>query len=448
MRKLFLPIVFLFFCVSPLAAQDALPTRPPVSSSPERPLKPEKDPVTAPEYYEAARWANWNGTSNPTPAIALLDKAIELNPEYSEAYHLRGILKDRQGRTKEAIIDYDNTIRLDPEAVNTYQLRGECKTKLKDYAGALADMDMSVALLASKKLIQYNAFENRGRVKYMLGSYDAAIEDFNNAIRTGRGQGAFFLRALTYIKKGDTASAIRELTMLADYYEKIAEEVREKYPTQSSEKEEYPFNENPLATLKKPKVSKSSATFELIYVSPQSRGMGAPQERSIGGNQFAEFEDKLDPDKWFFPSDKKYFMSYTFGDPDVIYYLLGDFYEKAGDAANAIKSFTSSIRAKGFQNEPIYYRRGKLRLKSNEFEPAVRDFSWVIAALNKPPDAYLERGIAIFMLGHDQLAQKDFDKYLALSPQGKAVLDARLISAKKLRKELQDQKTASQQVKQ
>jgi hypothetical protein len=40
------------------------------------------------------------------------------------------------------------------------------------------------------------------------------------------------------------------------------------------------------------------------------------------------------------------------------------------------------------------------------------------------------------MLGHDDLAQTDFAKYLALNPVGKETLTARIDAAKKQREEM------------
>jgi tetratricopeptide (TPR) repeat protein len=152
--------------------------------------------------------------------------------------------------------------------------------------------------------------------------------------------------------------------------------------------------------------------------------------------KFAEFEDQIVPDNWFFPNEKTYFTSFITDSADVVYYLLGDLYEKRGDTVAALQAFTSSIIAKKYSEGMIYYRRGKVLLKTGEFEPAVRDFSWTISGFPMFADAYLERGVAILMLGHDDLAQKDFDIYLALNPAGKEILTARIDAAKKLREEM------------
>jgi len=441
MKKLTLSlIVCSFLSISILHAQDAKPAAaPPVNY--DLPKKPEKDPVTPEELYEAARWIRWNDRDSDA-AIKLLDRAIGIKPDFDDAYYLRGSIHSSEGRCKEAVADFDIVIQLDPEATNTYQLRGECKIRLKEYPGALSDFDMSVSTLAAKGLVQYNAFEKRGRMKYILGNYDGAIEDFNNALNTGRGDGALFLRALTYIRKNDTVGAMRDLNLSADYYERIVKESRVKYPDLYTEKKGYPSGQDPLASLvKKPAKSTGGSSggsyFTIVSGSGSGSVAGAGSCKGCKETKFAEFEDEIIPDNWFFPSDKTYFSSSVSDNADVVFYLLGDLHEKRGDTAAAVQAFTSSIIAKKSGGGTIYYRRGKLLLKTGEFEPAVRDFSWTISAFPLFADAYLERGVAILMLGHDELAQTDFAKYLALNPAGKETLTARIEAAKKLREEMQ-----------
>ena len=165
-------------------------------------------------------------------------------------------------------------------------------------------------------------------------------------------------------------------------------------------------------------------------------GVGSAGCKGCKETKFAEFEDEMIPDNWFFPSDKPYFSSFVTDNADVIFYLLGDIYEKQGDTAAAVQAFFLVDRCKKFKEGMIYYRRGKLRLKTGEFEPAVRVLSWTISGFPLFADAYLERGVAILMLGHDELAQTDFAKYLALNPAGKETLTARIDAAKKQREEM------------
>lgn len=422
--------IFLFAAFS-LRAQESKPAAP--TNEYQTPQKPTKEPETAEEFYEAARWESLSNR-NDAAAVKYLDRAIELKPDLTAAYWLRGILKSQQGDCKAAIADFDIVIVHAADAVNTYQYRGECKIVLKDYIGALSDLDMSVANLAANGLVQYNAFVKRGKLKYIMQNYDGAIEDFTSAVRMGRSDGSQFFRAMTYLKKGDVNSSINDLTSLADHYEQITKEVRQQYPNQYSEKEGYPGGENPLATLKPRKGPEALGSDG--GAASYSLGSGSASCDGCSKTEFPDFEEKLIPDNWFFPNKKTYLPPSVSQEPEVIFFLLGSLQVENGNIDAAIKSFTKSLIAKGYDEAPIYFQRGKLLLKAGNFEPAVRDFSWTISERRKFADAYIERGIAIFMLGHDALAQKDFDTYLVLNPGGKDVLLKRSSEAKTRRKEL------------
>ena len=73
-------------------------------------------------------------------AIRDFNKAIELNPEYQEAYAHRGCVKSLQFREyKEAIQDFDKAIELDPKYTSASVGRGMAKADLKQHAAASRD---------------------------------------------------------------------------------------------------------------------------------------------------------------------------------------------------------------------------------------------------------------------------------------------------------------------
>ncbi len=433
MKNLALIFISIFFGVVSVFAQQTIPTPTPKPTNQavlDTPKKPSKPPKTAEEFYEAARWESWN-TRNYEAAIKLLDEAIKLKTDYSDAYFLRGNLKSSMKNCTAAIADYNKVIELDESIINTYQYRAECKIALKDLQGALEDYDKSVANLAANGKIQYNAFEGRGKLKYLLKDYDGAVKDFSSAARMNVNTAAYFYRALTFLKMSDANRAIADFRGLANYYFEVTKESRQKYPEFYTEKTDYPFNENPLATLEKKKPVKKNGVGTGAGVTlslSKAACEGCPDDK------FAEFEDKIKPDGWFYSEDKIYLSpSYVGDDAEVVFYYLGDLLEQKGEIADALDAFTNAIIAKGYSDEIIRFRRGRLFLRTKALEPAVRDFSWVISQNRNSAEAYLERGIAIQMLGHKELAQKDFDQYLKLtqSPDAKDNINKRIEEVKK-----------------
>lgn len=123
----------------------------------------------------------------------------------------------------------------------------------------------------------------------------------------------------------------------------------------------------------------------------------------------------------------------SFGDGATVnHYFYGQLLEIKGDVQLAEEAYTNAIIVET-QNFAAYFSRGKIRLNAGNLEPTVRDFSWTISTDPGNVEAYLERGIAIFLMEHDVLAQKDFDIYLKLAPNKKTELNKRIEEAKKQR---------------
>ena len=138
-------------------------------------------------------------------AIADLDKATELYPEFALIFYKRGTLKSVLGETKDknsneveaqhhyrgAIDDYTEAIRLCPDFAEAYnnracakRLHGKSKTnsgnEISHYINQAA-IDSNTAI----KLEPNNAlfYCTHGQIKYDLGEYCAAIDDYTEAIR-------------------------------------------------------------------------------------------------------------------------------------------------------------------------------------------------------------------------------------------------------------------------
>ena len=59
-----------------------------------------------------------------TRAIEHFSKAIDLNPEYAEAYKMRGFVYNETDDLEYALKDLTRTIELNPEDTEAYKTRG------------------------------------------------------------------------------------------------------------------------------------------------------------------------------------------------------------------------------------------------------------------------------------------------------------------------------------
>ena len=104
---------------------------------------------------------------------------------FVESGNKKSSLEDYYG----AIADYTKAIELDPDYANAYYNRGYTKYLLKDYYGAIADYSKVIELstddsqltMEGLELVGY-ALSERGFMKFNLKDFSAAIIDYDMSI--------------------------------------------------------------------------------------------------------------------------------------------------------------------------------------------------------------------------------------------------------------------------
>ena len=105
-------------------------------------------------------------------AIVFLRKAIDLNPEFSEAYYNLGIAYERLGKHKDAIETLKKTIELSPDNSNAYYALGYAYYQQKKYKDAIDAFERTVSLQPSNAF----AFQKLGSAYLRVGKKDEALE--------------------------------------------------------------------------------------------------------------------------------------------------------------------------------------------------------------------------------------------------------------------------------
>jgi tetratricopeptide (TPR) repeat protein len=87
---------------------------------------------------------------------AYYSKAIELKPNFAEAYCHRGNIEQFKSiygstRLNEALADYDKAIELKPDLAEAYFGRSSVKQKLGDVVGSQADQEIFTSLKSKTK---------------------------------------------------------------------------------------------------------------------------------------------------------------------------------------------------------------------------------------------------------------------------------------------------------
>lgn len=144
-------------------------------------------------------------------AIYDLNKAIQLNANYSEAYDNRGVTYYAAKNYSAAIKDFDRAIQLNQNSAQIYIHRANCYRQ-SDKDKALADFNKAIELAPKNS----NVYLSRGNFyKQTLEDYPRAVEDFTRAIELETRDDMI---ALHYSSRGD---CYRKLNLydraIADY---------------------------------------------------------------------------------------------------------------------------------------------------------------------------------------------------------------------------------------
>ncbi len=129
-----------------------------------------------------------NRLGNLTAALSDYNRALELNPTYALAYENRGAIYEDLNQLDNALNDYNHAIELDPTSPYAYLDRGHLYLLRNLFEQSVLDLSLSLRLFGQRPasvLYYYRAQAFQG-----LRRWDDAIKDYNEYIRLDA-QGAF-----------------------------------------------------------------------------------------------------------------------------------------------------------------------------------------------------------------------------------------------------------------
>ncbi|MDX2106779.1 MAG: hypothetical protein SFY67_10300 [Candidatus Melainabacteria bacterium] len=162
------------------------------------------NPQLAEAYY--FRFSAGNGGPIPTDFFDL-DKAMALDPLYSEVFTARAILKSYMNDYAGALKDLNQAITIDPEWTQLYCERAALKYQMNDKNGSMEDL--TKAIQADKK--NCDAYLFRGYLKMEVGDKKGALEDFSASIN------AYDNFVFPYIARIEVSKALGDGKIDEDY---------------------------------------------------------------------------------------------------------------------------------------------------------------------------------------------------------------------------------------
>jgi tetratricopeptide (TPR) repeat protein len=157
-------------------------------------------------------------------ALANYDRAIELQPDFADAFGNRANVLSNLGRHEQALAGYDRALALRPGSHEDWTNRGAVLEDLDRFEEALASYDRAIALRSDFAGAHYNrgntlrelsqiesAAADRAGGQSNHASFDAALAGYNKAIALNPTfADAFFGRALVHLLRGDWEAGFRD----------------------------------------------------------------------------------------------------------------------------------------------------------------------------------------------------------------------------------------------
>lgn len=366
-----------------------------------------------PQYSDAYTNRGWayGCLKQKDKAVEDFNKAVELNPKNYRAYYNLGCTYGDLEQKELAIKNYNKTIELHPINYDAYYRLGKNYADLKQYEQAIEAFSKLLEIQPRHILPDEFVYNDRGKAYIALGEYDKAIQDFNEVIKQypDTSYDAYYNLGCAYSDLGQYEKAIDNFTMAvkiySDYsyvyyprgnayyelkqydqaikdYEKFLE--LRFYDEESYKKIMDAFN----------KVIAHNPNDEIAYLNVGKAHLYSKQyEQAIQAlNKAIELN----------PNDKE------------AYYYLGKTYLESEQYEVAIEAFNKAIEIDSEYFE-AYYSRGFTYHRSNQYERAIQDYNKALE-FKTEESIYNYRGMAYFDLGEYEKALQDFDKALEIYP--------------------------------
>ena len=156
---------------------------------------------------------------NYEQAFPDFNKAIEMEPDYAEAYRERGITYVNNGDLDQAISDLNKAIELFPDFAEAFHDRANVYSGKGDDDNAIFDLNQAIIIDPDYA----EAFHDRGKVYSHKGEIDNAIADYNKAIEIDPYfSECYQSRAEAYFSKGEYDKSWKDIHKIEDFGDEVS----------------------------------------------------------------------------------------------------------------------------------------------------------------------------------------------------------------------------------
>ncbi len=319
-------------------------------------------------------------------AVAVFDRAIQLNPDYTEAYNNRGNALRDLGRIQDALNDYNRAIQLNQGFAEAYNSRGISKEDLGRFQEALSDYNKAIQL----KMDYFEAYFNRGNVLKGLGRVQEALNNYNKAIQLKPNY------AEAYNNRGNALKNLGRLQEALNDYDKVIQ-------LKPDFVEAYYNRGNVLKDLGRIQEALNDYN-EAIQLKPDYAE--AYNNRGISLVNFDRFQEALSDYNKAIQLKMDYVKAYN--NRGNALKNLGRFQEALNDYDTAIQLKPDFVEA--------YNNKGNTLKELGRFQEALNDFDRAIQLKPDYAEVYNNKGNALKDFGRVQEALNYYNKAIQFKP--------------------------------
>lgn len=163
--------------------------------------------LNAVDWFKRGIVLRYTEKNNPE-AMKAFDKAIEIDPNYAQAYVGRAAIYNDWEQYDKALKESEQAIKLAPNLAWGFNNRGAAHTGLMNYQAAIQDLNKAM-VLAPKFAWPYC---NRSWTHWRMKKYQQALEDANKAIELDpKLSYAYFNRGKALVSLNHLQEAIKDL---------------------------------------------------------------------------------------------------------------------------------------------------------------------------------------------------------------------------------------------
>ncbi|MCK5706856.1 MAG: tetratricopeptide repeat protein [Candidatus Aureabacteria bacterium] len=339
----------------------------------------------------------YKANGNFDAAILDLEKAIEINPKFAEAYNNRGIAYYNKGNTDEAISSFNKSIEIDPRNVDAYSNRGIAYDGKGKPDEAISDFNKSIEIDPEFANAYYGrgvAYDNKGKSDEAISDYDKAIEIDPEFAK------AYYSRGNIYRSKSDLDEAI------LDYNKAIEIDPKYAYAYYGRGKAYYAKGKSDEAISDYDKVIEIDSSDTDVYY---DRGK-AYYEKDKPAQAISDFSKAIEIDS---------------GDA-YAYFYRGKAYYDTGKLDQAILDYNKTIEIKP-DYAKAYNDRGRIYFDKNKPAQAYSDYNKAIELKPEYADAYYNKACLCDMAGRTKEAieaYKGYVQHVIPNPKNKLYIKA------------------------